>query len=104
MSSTSTSHSKPSAAHATASTSATLFATLDAVKAQNEIAKFQFRASNTWVAGTHSRSTIYGFYGAGRRWSTCTRPRSTPTTLRSSSAPTTRRPRWSTCCTPSPPA
>lgn len=43
---------------------ATLFATLDAVKGDNEIAKFQFRASNTWVSGTHSRSTIDGFYGA----------------------------------------
>src|SRR6187401_2114044 len=43
---------------------ATLFATLDAVKGQHEIAKFQFRASNTWVNGTHSRSTIGGFYGA----------------------------------------
>ena len=43
---------------------ATLFATLDAVKANNEIAKFQFRASNTWVSGTHNRSTIHGFYGA----------------------------------------
>jgi uncharacterized OsmC-like protein len=43
---------------------ATLFATLDAVKGQNEIAKFQFRASNIWVTGTHSRSTIDGFYGA----------------------------------------
>ena len=43
---------------------ATLFATLDAVKGQNEIAKFQFRASNTWVTGTHSRSTASGFYGA----------------------------------------
>src|SRR5215208_6413523 len=43
---------------------ATLFATLDAVKGQNEIAKFQFRASNTWLTGTHSRSTISGFYGA----------------------------------------
>src|SRR3954452_19898140 len=41
-----------------------LFATLDAVKGQNEIAKFQFRASNTWVTGTHSRSTASGFYGA----------------------------------------
>ena len=40
------------------------FATLDAVKDQNEIAKFQFRASNTWVTGTHSRSTASGFYGA----------------------------------------
>jgi uncharacterized OsmC-like protein len=43
---------------------ATLFATVDAVKAQPEIAKFQFRASNTWVCGTHSRSTLSGFYGA----------------------------------------
>ena len=42
----------------------TLFATLDAVKAQNEMASFQFRAKNTWVNGTHSRSTISSFYGA----------------------------------------
>jgi uncharacterized OsmC-like protein len=41
-----------------------LFATLDAVKGQNEIAKFQFRASNTWVSGTHSRSQLSGFFGA----------------------------------------
>jgi len=45
---------------------ATLFATLDAVKQQNEIARFQFRASNTWVSGTHSRSTVSGYYGAGQ--------------------------------------
>jgi uncharacterized OsmC-like protein len=43
---------------------ATLFATLDAVKNQKEIAKFQFRASNTWVSGTHSRSQFSDFYGA----------------------------------------
>jgi uncharacterized OsmC-like protein len=43
---------------------ATLFATIDAVKANPEIAKFRFRASNTWVSGTHNRSTIHGFYGA----------------------------------------
>ncbi|HET6300745.1 OsmC family protein [Microbacterium sp.] len=43
---------------------ATLFATLDAVKETPEIAKFQFRASNTWVAGTHSRSMFQGFHGA----------------------------------------
>ena len=42
----------------------TLFATVDAVKGQNEIADFTFRASNTWVSGTHSRSTASGFYGA----------------------------------------
>jgi uncharacterized OsmC-like protein len=43
---------------------ATLFATLDAVKANNEIAKFTFRATNRWVSGTHNQSTIHGFYGA----------------------------------------
>jgi uncharacterized OsmC-like protein len=41
-----------------------LFATLDAVKGQNEIAKFQFRATNTWVTGTHTRSQLSGFFGA----------------------------------------
>jgi uncharacterized OsmC-like protein len=44
---------------------ATLFATLDAVKAAPEAARFQFRASNQWLSGTHNRSTIDGFYGAG---------------------------------------
>jgi uncharacterized OsmC-like protein len=43
---------------------ATLFATLDAVKGNPEIAKFQFRATNRWVSGTHNQSTIHGFYGA----------------------------------------
>ena len=43
---------------------ATLFATLDAVKGNNDIAKFQFRATNRWVAGTHNQTTIHGFYGA----------------------------------------
>ena len=43
---------------------ATLFATIDAVKANNEIADFQFRATNTWVNGTHNRSTLHGFFGA----------------------------------------
>ena len=44
---------------------ATLFATLDAVKATPDAAKFQFRANNTWVSGTHNRSTIHGFFGVG---------------------------------------
>jgi uncharacterized OsmC-like protein len=43
-----------------------LFATLDAVKAQKDLAKFQFRATNKWVSGTHSQSTINGYYGAGQ--------------------------------------
>ena len=44
---------------------ATLFATLDAVKAAPEAANFQFRASNAWINGTHNRSTIHGFFGVG---------------------------------------
>jgi uncharacterized OsmC-like protein len=44
---------------------ATLFATLDAVKAAPEAATFQFRTSNQWISGTHSRSTIDGFFGVG---------------------------------------
>jgi uncharacterized OsmC-like protein len=43
-----------------------LFATLDAVKGQPELAKFQFRATNRWKSGTHSQTTISGFYGAGQ--------------------------------------
>lgn len=42
-----------------------LFGALDAVKAQPAAAKFQFRARNQWVSGTHSRSTIYDFFGLG---------------------------------------
>jgi uncharacterized OsmC-like protein len=42
-----------------------LFGALDAVRAQPEAAKFQFRASNAWVSGTHSRGTIDGFFGLG---------------------------------------
>jgi uncharacterized OsmC-like protein len=43
---------------------ATLFATIDAIKGDPELAKFQFRVSNRWISGTHSRSTIDGFFGA----------------------------------------
>jgi len=50
----------------------TLFATLDAVKASPELAKFQFRAANRWISGTHNRSTIRGFFGAGQEDSTRT--------------------------------
>lgn len=42
----------------------TLFATIDAVKAQPELAKFRFRATNRWQQGTHSRTRIESFYGA----------------------------------------
>lgn len=43
----------------------TLFATLDVVRGKPELAKFQFRATNKWIAGTHSRSRLETFSGAG---------------------------------------
>ena len=43
-----------------------LFSTLDLIKDQPELAKFQFRVSNRWIDGSHNRSTIKGFYAAGR--------------------------------------
>jgi uncharacterized OsmC-like protein len=49
---------------------AQLFGTLDAVKAQPEIAKFQFRARNRWLGGAHNRSMIQSFYAAGGEDST----------------------------------
>jgi uncharacterized OsmC-like protein len=45
---------------------ATLFSTLDAIKGQKDIAKFQFRATNRWISGAHSESTINGYHGAGQ--------------------------------------
>ena len=42
-----------------------LFATIAAVGDQPALADFQFRARSRWVKGTHSRSTMSGFYGAG---------------------------------------
>ena len=83
----------------------TLFATLDAVKGAPQIAQFQFRATNEWVSGTHNRSTIQGFYGAGQEDTS----RAVPFTydadhpavlVGSNQGPR----RWSSCCMPSPPA
>ena len=43
-----------------------LFGTLNVVKAQPELARFQFRATNRWMGGAHNRSTIQEFFGAGQ--------------------------------------
>lgn len=43
-----------------------LFATLDAIKANPELARFQFRVRNRWIDGAHNRSAIQDFYGAGQ--------------------------------------
>jgi uncharacterized OsmC-like protein len=42
-----------------------LFATLSLIRAQPELAKFQFRATNRWFRGAHNRSTIKDFHAAG---------------------------------------
>ena len=43
----------------------TLLATINAVGEQPPLARFKFRASNKWIAGTHSQSRVSSFYGAG---------------------------------------
>ena len=43
----------------------TLFATIDAVNGMRELAKFQFRATNSWQSGTYSRTSIKSYFGAG---------------------------------------
>lgn len=42
-----------------------LFGALDAVKGMPQAAHFQFRATNEWVSGTHSRGTVHDFFGVG---------------------------------------
>jgi uncharacterized OsmC-like protein len=42
-----------------------LFATINAVKGAPELARFRFQARNQWLSGTHSRTVIESFSGAG---------------------------------------
>ena len=42
-----------------------LLATIDAIKANPELANFQFRAETEWKSGGHSRTGIQSFHGAG---------------------------------------
>ena len=51
-----------------------LFATLDLIKTQPELARFQFRATNRWIDGAHNRTTIKTFYGAGAEDTSRTEP------------------------------
>ena len=41
-----------------------LFGTIEAIKGNPEIAKFNFKARGKWVNGGHNRTTINEFYGA----------------------------------------
>ena len=40
--------------------------TVQAIADQPRIADFRFRVSNRWISGGHNRTTIVGYYGAGR--------------------------------------
>ena len=40
--------------------------TIAAIRAQPDLAKFNFRLSNDWIKGGHNRSFIRGFYGTGQ--------------------------------------
>lgn len=42
-----------------------LAGTLDAIGSQPELGAFTFRATNRWLNGAHSRSTVKGFFGGG---------------------------------------
>lgn len=42
-----------------------LFATINVVKGQRDLAKFRFRANSTWVRGTHTHVVAGAFDGAG---------------------------------------
>ncbi len=43
-----------------------LFGTLDAIKDDPSLARFQFRARNNWIEGAHNRTTIRDFYAANQ--------------------------------------
>ena len=53
---------------------AQVYGTLDAIAADPSLARFEFRVRNRWIDGTHSRSTIQGFYGAGQEDASRERP------------------------------
>jgi len=43
---------------------AQLYGTLDAIKADPDLARFRFRARNRWMGGAHNQTTIRDFYAA----------------------------------------
>jgi uncharacterized OsmC-like protein len=51
-----------------------MFETIEAIKGQPTLARFQFRNSNRWIDGGHNRSTIQGFYGPGKEDDSRTEP------------------------------
>jgi uncharacterized OsmC-like protein len=59
-----------------------LTSTIDAIRKNNELANFQFRARNQWVEGGHSRTTVTDFDGTSQ-----THRHSKPFTLDSDEPP-----------------
>src|ERR687898_2600270 len=53
---------------------AQMYGTLDAIKTQPSLGRFQFRVANEWHGGAHNRSTIQRFYGAGQEDTSRERP------------------------------
>jgi uncharacterized OsmC-like protein len=53
---------------------AQVYGTLDALKAQPAAAYFEFRVGNHWIDGTHTRSSIHRFWGAGAEDTSRTEP------------------------------
>lgn len=53
---------------------AQLVETIDAIREQPDLAKFRFRATNTWQDGGRSRTEVQGFWGAGQEDTSRTRP------------------------------
>lgn len=45
-----------------------------AIRADESLAKFQFRAHNTWIGGAENRSNVQSFYGYGREDASRTEP------------------------------
>ena len=53
---------------------AKLTETIDAIKAEPQLARFQFRARNRWIHGGHNQTKIKAFYGAGEEDTTRSAP------------------------------
>jgi uncharacterized OsmC-like protein len=51
-----------------------LHGTIDHVSATPTLGRFQFRARNQWLGGSHNRTTIKEFYGAGQEDTSRTDP------------------------------
>jgi uncharacterized OsmC-like protein len=51
-----------------------LESTMKAIEDKSEIAKFRFRARNTWVNGGHNRTNVKDFYGACQEDTSRTKP------------------------------